>query len=193
ADHHPAARGAGRRTAGERPRRRQAPRRRARRHAGHRDSRLLAMRLDVLLGRNAGWSRTAARAVIAGGRVRIAGQVVEDPRRDLPADTLPFTVAVDDARLSLYDRVSLMLNKPTGCVTALPDPQHPTAYALLRSAPLHGELRSAGWTSTPRGSCSGPPTARRSSGSRTPSAPCPAPTRRRWRGRSRRRRRSWCS
>ena len=102
------------------------------------------MRLDVLLGRNAGWSRTAARAVIAGGRVRIAGQVVEDPRRDLPADTLPFTVAVDDTELPLYDRVSLMLNKPTGCVTALRDPQHPTAYALLRSAPLHGELRPVG-------------------------------------------------
>ncbi|HXT98050.1 MAG TPA: pseudouridine synthase, partial [Polyangia bacterium] len=43
-----------------------------------------------------------------------------------------------------YDRVSLMLNKPTGCVTALRDPQHPTAYALLRSAPLHGELRPVG-------------------------------------------------
>ncbi|HLK88658.1 MAG TPA: pseudouridine synthase [Polyangia bacterium] len=102
------------------------------------------MRLDVLLARNAGWSRTAARAVIAEGRVRIAGETAEDPRRDVGEDALPFTVTVDDADLPLYDRVSLMLNKPTGCVTALRDPQHPTAYALLRAAPLHGELRPVG-------------------------------------------------
>jgi 16S rRNA pseudouridine516 synthase len=102
------------------------------------------MRLDVLLARNAAWSRTAARSVIAEGRVRIAGEVVEDPRRDLPESALPFTVTVDDEDLPLHDRVSLMLNKPTGCVTALRDLQHPTAYALLREAPLLGELRPVG-------------------------------------------------
>jgi 16S rRNA pseudouridine516 synthase len=102
------------------------------------------MRLDVLLARNAGWSRTAARGVIAEGRVRIGGDVVEDPRRDIPESALPFAVTVDDAELPLHDRVSLMLNKPTGCVTALRDLQHPTAYALLRGAPLLDELRPAG-------------------------------------------------
>jgi 16S rRNA pseudouridine516 synthase len=102
------------------------------------------MRLDVLLARNAGWSRTAARSVIADGRVRVGEQVVEDPRRDVPEAALPFTVMVDDAELALHDRVSLMLNKPTGCVTALRDPVHPTAYALLRDAPLAGELRPVG-------------------------------------------------
>jgi 16S rRNA pseudouridine516 synthase len=102
------------------------------------------MRLDVLLARNAGWSRTAARSVIGEGRVRIAGEVIEDPRRDLPEGALPFTVTVDDADLRLYDHVSLMLNKPTGCVTALRDGQHETAYALLRAAPLHAELRPVG-------------------------------------------------
>jgi 16S rRNA pseudouridine516 synthase len=102
------------------------------------------MRLDVLLARNAGWSRTTARAVIAEGRVRIADETVEDPRRDIAESALPFEVSVDDATLRLHDRVSLLLNKPTGCVTALRDPQHPTAYALLRGAPLHGELRPVG-------------------------------------------------
>jgi 16S rRNA pseudouridine516 synthase len=102
------------------------------------------MRLDVLLARNAGWSRTAARAVIGEGRVRVAGEIIEDPRRDVPEDALPFPVTVDDGELLLYDRVSLMLNKPIGCVTALRDPQHPTAYALLRGAPLFGELRAVG-------------------------------------------------
>jgi 16S rRNA pseudouridine516 synthase len=102
------------------------------------------MRLDVLLARNAGWSRTTARAIIAEGRVRIGEAVIEDPRHDVPESGLPFAVTVDEAELQLYDRVSLMLNKPTGCVTALRDPQHPTAYALLRAAPLFGELRPVG-------------------------------------------------
>ena len=102
------------------------------------------MRLDVLLARNAGWSRTAARAVIAEGRVQIAGAVVEDPRREIPADELPFAVIVDDDELALHDRVTVALNKPRGCVTALRDPRHPTAYQLLQEAPLFGELRPVG-------------------------------------------------
>jgi 16S rRNA pseudouridine516 synthase len=102
------------------------------------------MRLDVLLARNAGWSRTAARTVIADGRVQIGDRVVEDPRREIDEADLPFAVAVDGQELRLYDHVSLMLNKPIGCVTALRDRQHSTAYALLRSAPLFGELRPVG-------------------------------------------------
>jgi 16S rRNA pseudouridine516 synthase len=38
----------------------------------------------------------------------------------------------------------LMLNKPLGCVTALRDRLHPTAYALLRGAPRFADLRPAG-------------------------------------------------
>jgi len=38
----------------------------------------------------------------------------------------------------------IMLNKPVGCVTALRDPHFPTAYVLLRDAPLHAELHPAG-------------------------------------------------
>ena len=102
------------------------------------------MRLDVLLARNAGWSRTAARAVIADGRVQIAGTVVEDPRREIAPSELPLSVVVDDEELPLHDRVTLALNKPLGCVTALRDPHHPTAYELLREAPLFGELRPVG-------------------------------------------------
>ena len=102
------------------------------------------MRLDVLLARNAGWSRTVARAVIAEGRVQIAGAVVEDPRREIAPEALPLDVVVDDEELPLHDRVTLALNKPLGCVTALRDPRHPTAYELLREAPLFGELRPVG-------------------------------------------------
>jgi len=101
-------------------------------------------RLDVLLARNLGWSRTAARAAIADGRVAIAGAPAAGPRVDLDAAALPLAAAIDDEPVALYDVARVLLNKPTGCVTALRDPRHPTAYALLRGAPLHGELRPVG-------------------------------------------------
>jgi 16S rRNA pseudouridine516 synthase len=102
------------------------------------------MRLDVLLGRNTGWSRTAARAAIAEGRLRIGGALIEAPRHEIPAAELPFAVSLDETDLLLYDRVRLALNKPTGCVTALRDTLHPTAYELVKDAPLWGELRPVG-------------------------------------------------
>jgi 16S rRNA pseudouridine516 synthase len=102
-------------------------------------------RLDALLARNLGWSRTAARAALADGRVHDhAGVVLEDPRRDIPAAEIPVEVRLDDAPVRLHDVVDLMLHKPIGCVTALRDVRHPTAYALLRGAPLHAELRPVG-------------------------------------------------
>ena len=101
-------------------------------------------RLDVLLARNRGWSRTAARAAIADGRVSIAGAPAEDSRVQIDAAQLPLTVTVDDQPIALHDSARVLLNKPLGCVTALRDPRHPTAYALLREAPLHAELRPVG-------------------------------------------------
>jgi 16S rRNA pseudouridine516 synthase len=101
-------------------------------------------RLDVLLARNLGWSRTAARAAIADGRVSIGGAPAADPRADLDAATAPVAATIDDEPVALHDRVHLLLNKPTGCVTALRDARHPTAYALLRDAPLHADLRPVG-------------------------------------------------
>jgi 16S rRNA pseudouridine516 synthase len=101
-------------------------------------------RFDVLLARNLGWSRTAVRAAIAEGRVSIFGSLASDPRAEIDAARLPLTAAVDDTTLSLVDGARVLLNKPTGCVTALRDPRHPTAYALLSGAPLHAELRPVG-------------------------------------------------
>jgi 16S rRNA pseudouridine516 synthase len=100
-------------------------------------------RLDILLARNLGWSRAAARDAIADGRIAVAGTPVEDPRADLDA-TEPLAATVDDEPVSLFDVARVLLNKPLGCVTALRDARHPTAYALLREAPLHAELRPVG-------------------------------------------------
>ena len=102
-------------------------------------------RLDALLARNLGWSRTMARDALRTGRVRtLAGAVLSDGRADVPAAGLPFDALVDDKPVPLHDVVDLVMNKPLGCVTALRDARHPTAYALLRDAPLHAELRPVG-------------------------------------------------
>jgi 16S rRNA pseudouridine516 synthase len=101
-------------------------------------------RLDALLARNLGWSRAAARAAIEDGRVRVGGASATDPRRQLGPDELPIAAEIDDTAHTLVDVVRIALNKPLGCVSALTDARHPTAYALLRGAPLWSELRSVG-------------------------------------------------
>ena len=102
-------------------------------------------RLDALLALNLGCSKTKARDVLADGRVRGAdGAPLEDPRLDVPAASLPFAVTVDDESLALVAVAHVLQHKPTGCVTALDDARHPTAYALLGDAPLHAELRPVG-------------------------------------------------
>jgi len=100
-------------------------------------------RLDVLLARNLGWSRVAAREAIGEGRIAVAGTPAADPRADVDA-TRPLPVMVDGEPLQIYDVARVLLNKPVGRVTALRDPVFPTAYALLRDAPLHAELRPVG-------------------------------------------------
>jgi len=103
------------------------------------------IRLDALLARNLGCSKTAAAALLAAGRVRDeSGQVLTDRRRAIDEAALPLPVNVDGARRALVAEAHVLLNKPTGVVTALRDPVHRTAYELVRSAPLYGELRPVG-------------------------------------------------
>jgi 16S rRNA pseudouridine516 synthase len=104
----------------------------------------MVARLDDLLARNLGWSRAAARAAVAGGRVSMAGAALTDARAPIAPAALPLEVAVDGAAARLWDAAHVMLHKPVGCVTALRDARHPTAYALLRGAPLWAELRPVG-------------------------------------------------
>ena len=101
-------------------------------------------RLDALLARNLGCSRAAARALVEDGGLVVGGAALTNPRAAVPPDRLPLVAQIDSVERRLYDRVRLLLNKPLGCVTALRDPRHPTAYALLREAPLHAELRPVG-------------------------------------------------
>ena len=102
-------------------------------------------RLDALLARNLGVSKTKARDVLADGRVRDAGGApLEDARAEIAETALPLAVTIDDKPRSLVDAAYVLQHKPTGRVTALHDARHPTAYHLLRDAPLFPELRPVG-------------------------------------------------
>ncbi len=99
-------------------------------------------RLDILLARNLGWSRAAAREAVDDGRVCDAsGAPLTNARAEV---TTPLAITVDDTPAELWDVAYVLQHKPLGCVTALRDPRHPTAYELLREAPLYDELRPVG-------------------------------------------------
>jgi 16S rRNA pseudouridine516 synthase len=99
-------------------------------------------RLGELLARNLGISKTAAARLIDEGRVRDAAGVPYPDRKAVIPDAS--TVFVDGDAVSLWSAALVMLHKPVGVVTALHDHVHPTAYDLLREAPLFPELRAAG-------------------------------------------------
>ena len=103
------------------------------------------IRLDALLARNLGCSKTVAARLLADERVRDeGGQILTDRRRGIDDGRLPLAVTIDNEPRALVGAAHVLLNKPAGVVTALRDPVHRTAYELLRTAPLHGELRPVG-------------------------------------------------
>jgi 23S rRNA pseudouridine2605 synthase len=75
-------------------------------------------------------SRSAARSLIVGGRVRLNGQLVFDPER--PFRLGKDTIQVDGLSLVAADKIFLMLNKPHGIVTTARDESgRPTVYSFL--------------------------------------------------------------
>jgi 23S rRNA pseudouridine2605 synthase len=75
-------------------------------------------------------SRTQAEALIAEGRVTVAGHVVTDPETWI--DLAETGLAVDGRAVVAEAPVYLMLNKPRGLVTTRHDPEgRPTVYACL--------------------------------------------------------------
>lgn len=102
-------------------------------------------RLDVLLAHNLAISRAAVDRVLRAGRVRDAtGGVLLDGRAQIAERQLPCDLWVDEQPVTLRVRMDLLQHKPLGCVTALRDDRHPTAFDLLGDAPLRAELRAVG-------------------------------------------------
>ena len=101
-------------------------------------------RLDLLVARNTPYSRRQVTRMFKAGRICDPQGERLQPKVNVPPSELPRTIVVDDAPVQLRMRYDLVLNKPLGVVTAHEDARHPTAYALLRDAPLFDELRAVG-------------------------------------------------
>ncbi len=102
-------------------------------------------RLDLLIAHNLGLSRGVVTRLCRGRRVTTPeGAPLNDPGLQIAPSELPRTVLVDEQPLVLRVAYHLMQHKPLGVVTALRDDRHPTAYELLKAAPLHRDLRAVG-------------------------------------------------
>ncbi|KDD65839.1 16S rRNA pseudouridine516 synthase [Pseudomonas sp. BT76 TE3572] len=99
------------------------------------------MRIDRFLSNLPRFNRKQVRLLLVEKRVRIDGKVVSDPH----ADVLEFSrVEVDDELLQVGKPARyFMLHKPSGCVSATRDPQHPTVLDLIHE-PDKEDLHIAG-------------------------------------------------
>lgn len=113
----------------------------------------MVARLDELIARNLGVSKTAVAELCEAGRVRaLDGTTLRDRKANVgaapdAAGEVPAPLArvlVDGEEVPLHDWAVVLQHKPVGVVTALRDARHPTAYALLEDAPLYPELRAVG-------------------------------------------------
>ncbi|MGI8429730.1 MAG: pseudouridine synthase [Solirubrobacteraceae bacterium] len=96
------------------------------------------MRLAKFLASAGVASRRAAEELVRAGRVSVGGSVVTDPARDVAADD-PVTVDGEPVRDD-QPRVVYALNKPSGVVCTVRDPQgRPTVVSLI--APADGIVR----------------------------------------------------
>ncbi|MFV3326440.1 pseudouridine synthase [Pseudomonas sp. NY15372] len=99
------------------------------------------MRLDRFLANLPCYNRQQVRLLLAQRRVRVDDVVTVEPERDVREFS---RVEVDDQVLQAGRPARyLMLHKPTGCVSATHDPQHPTVLDLLPAA-LREDLHIAG-------------------------------------------------
>jgi 23S rRNA pseudouridine2605 synthase len=73
-------------------------------------------------------SRRAAEAIVASGRVQVAGEVVTDPARDVEEGQ---TVLLDGRALDLERREVWAVNKPTGVVSTAREPGRRRAVVEL--------------------------------------------------------------
>lgn len=99
-------------------------------------------RLDKFLCDSGAGTRSQVKAILKGGRVTVDGRVERDGSRKI--DSAAQTVCLDGAVLGGMRRVVLMLNKPTGYVSATEDPVERTVMELLPPEMKHLELKPVG-------------------------------------------------
>jgi len=93
----------------------------------------MSLRLQKFLAHAGFCSRRKAEDYIKAGRVRVDGQVVVEPWFAVEPGA---EVRVDGRRLAIESKLYLLLNKPTGYVTTMRDPQgRPKVSDLVKSIP----------------------------------------------------------
>ena len=86
-------------------------------------------RLDKFITDAGLCSRSQAREWIRRGRVKVGGDVETDPSKRFDFETL--TVSVDDQPVGEPGHIYVMLNKPSGVLTATRDPRKPTVLDTM--------------------------------------------------------------
>jgi 16S rRNA pseudouridine516 synthase len=86
------------------------------------------MRLDRFICKHTEHGHQQAKRLVASGRVSVNGEVVTNLRAEIDRF---MCVELDGRRLQQQQSHYLMLNKPTGYLSATSDPQHPTVLELV--------------------------------------------------------------
>jgi 23S rRNA pseudouridine2605 synthase len=93
------------------------------------------MRINQFLARSGVASRRGVEGLILGGAVTVNGQVLTDLAVQVDADT--DVVCVSGQRVRPEPPVYLLLNKPSGYISAVSDPQgRPVVIDLIRDCPV---------------------------------------------------------
>jgi 16S rRNA pseudouridine516 synthase len=100
------------------------------------------MELERLLRSQGFGSRPECRALIAAGRVAVAGELCEDPYREVEADALNFSV--DGVAWRYRQQVYLALNKPEHYECSHKPKHHPSIYSLLPQHFLTRNVQAVG-------------------------------------------------
>ena len=100
------------------------------------------IRLDKFLCDSGAGTRSQVKAILKAGRVQVDGQAEKDGSRKI--DPGVCQVTLDGAVLGGRPRTVVMLNKPSGFVTATEDRAQKTVMELLPPAYRHLELKPVG-------------------------------------------------
>ena len=90
------------------------------------------MRLDRFLADMGCGTRSALKEAIRKGSVRVDGEIIRDPSHFVTAES---SVTLGGAPLVYREHVYVLLNKPSGVLSATRDPKQPTVLDLLSDVP----------------------------------------------------------
>lgn len=100
------------------------------------------MELERIVHSQGFGSRKQSRVWIAAGRVKVNGQIVDNPRADFPLEGL--SIQVDDIHTLCRQKVYLVLNKPAGFECSHQPQHHASVFSLLPAHYLARGVQSVG-------------------------------------------------